>query len=461
MNRPAHNSRSDTASPANRWSIVVAAGLILFMVQLDAFTVATVMPVITDDLQTTPAIAQWAMLGFTLPAIALVIPVGGWLGRVGRRPALLMSVAGFAATGVLVAAAPGVEWLITGRVLQGAFAAITFVLMPLIAAEAVAPALRGRAMGLVFALGPIGGITGPLLGGLLAEQFGWRAAFLLNLPVAVAVLVLGRRMPRTLPLRGPSKSTLVETVYLLIAFTPLLIALTLAVELHPAWLALALLGVVGFVKCLRTGSGAEVRQMMRIKAARGSLWALWAQTAVQGTLLMLVPFFLARELALPAAKLGIPTMVMAATTAATSFVAGWLTDRWGAARTTFVGLAFIALATVNLLPLNPEWTMFDLLWRIGLVGVGVGLFGGAQTAMTLEATPERLAATASGAMSLFRQTAIAAAPSLATLGWGLSGYSLDGMRLVLIAAAAIGFLGLIPLLTPTTKKSNRELIPAA
>lgn len=441
MNRP-----SPSAPRPNQWPVVVAAGLILFMIQLDALTVATVMPVITDRLETTPATAQWAMLGFTLPAIALVIPVGGWLARIGRRPAVLLSVAGFAAGGVLVAVAPGIEWLIGARVLQGAFAAVTFVLMPLVAAEAVAPALRGRAMGLVFAIGPLGGITGPFLGGLLAEQFGWRAAFLLNLPVAVVVLALASRLPRTLPARAPSRSFLIETAYLLAAFAPPLLALTLAVESHPAWLALVLLGAPGLVAWLRTPPGRQVRRLSGVSAIRGSLIALWSQTAVQASLMMLLPFFLSRELGAGTAQLGLPTMAMAAATAATSSLAGWLTDRWGAARTAALGMAAITVAVVNLLPFDPQWSMFELLWRIGLVGVGIGLFAGAQTAMTLTATPPHLTATASGAISLFRQTALAAAPSLATLGWGLSGYSLEGMRFVLVGACALGALGLLALI---------------
>ncbi|MFG3341691.1 MFS transporter [Glycomyces sp. NPDC048151] len=434
---------SAVAPQTNRWSMVVAAGLILFMVNIDVFTVATVIPAITEDFRVSPAAAQWAVLGFTLPAIALVIPAGTWLANVGRRPALLLSVGGFAALGAAVALAPGIGWLIAARFLQGAFAAVTFVLLPLIAAESVAPALRGRAMGLVFAIGPVGGVAGPVLAGLLADQFGWRAAFLLNLPVAVAILAIAARQPRTAPLRAPDRSALPQTAYLLTAAAATLLATTLAVEADPVWLALSAIAVPPVIAWLRTGPGRDVRQLFT--AARAPLLSLAAQSSVQLVIMLMLPFFLTRELHADETQVGLPGMVLAATMAATSLAAGWLTDTWGARPTAALGTAVMTAGAAALAFLDPEWTLTDILWRIAIVGIGIGLYASAQTAMTLAATPPHLVSTASGTLSLVRQSAVAAAPSLATLAWGLAGYSLTGMRGVLAGAAAIGLLGCLAL----------------
>jgi MFS family permease len=154
-------------------------------------------------------------------------------------------------------------------------------------------------------------------------------------------------------------------------------------------------------------------------------------------------------------------MVMAAVTAVTSFLAGWLTDAWSAGRTAALGLAVIVCGALTVVPLDPDWTVGDLLWRIALVGLGVGLFAGAQTAMALAATPRNLTETASGAISLFRQSAIGAAPSLATLGWGMAGYSVGGVRIDMIAACTVGVLALTALLTATRTRRTPPTIAAA
>jgi MFS family permease len=437
-----NHSPSPAAQP-NRWSMVVAAGLILFMINIDVFTVATVIPAITADFRVSPAAAQWAVLGFTLPAIALVIPAGTWLAKVGRRPALLLSVGGFAALGAGVALAPDIGWLITARFLQGGFAAIMFVLLPLIAAESVTPALRGRAMGLVFAIGPAGGVAGPVLAGLLADQFGWRAAFLLNLPVAAAILAIAARQPRTTPLRAPDRSALLQVACLLVAATATLTSLTLAVEIDPVWLSLLIITAPAVIAWLRTGPGRDVRLLFG--AARAPLLSLAAQSSVQLVLLLMIPFFLTRELHADETQVGLPGMLLAATMAATSLAAGWLTDAWGAHSTAALGMAVTTGGAAAFAFLDPTWTLGDVLWRIAIVGIGVGLYASAQTAMTLAATPPHLVSTASGTLSLVRQSALAVAPSLATLAWGLAGYSLAGMRGVLAGAAAIGLLGFLAL----------------
>jgi MFS family permease len=84
------------------------------------------------------------------------------------------AVSGFTLASVAVGLAPSIGWLIAVRVLQGAFAALLFALIPVLATLASRPASRGRAMGIVMTLGPLGGVTGPVLGGLLIEHLSWQ-----------------------------------------------------------------------------------------------------------------------------------------------------------------------------------------------------------------------------------------------------------------------------------------------
>ncbi|MFF9135853.1 MFS transporter [Streptomyces sp. NPDC014806] len=163
---------------------------------LDMNIVTVALADIAGGLHVSAATAQWAVLGYQLPVVALLLPAGRWLDGVGMRPAVLGAVAGFALCGALAAAAPWAAWLIAARLAQGACGAVLFVLMPVLASRAVRPERRGRAMSVPATLGPLGAVTGPAVGGLLLDHVGWPAVFLVKLPLCAAALwVTWRVMP--------------------------------------------------------------------------------------------------------------------------------------------------------------------------------------------------------------------------------------------------------------------------
>ena len=181
----------------NRWWLVIAAGLAVFMVALDSSIVNVALPSIGQAFHAPAALTEWAILGYLLPAVALVLPAGRWLDRSGRRPAFVLAIAGFALSSALAGASFGIGWLIAARLLQGAFGALLAAIFPALVTSAVRPEVRGRAMSLVATLGPLGAVAGPALGGLLVSTLGWPAIFYVNLPVSLLVLLIGwRSIPR-------------------------------------------------------------------------------------------------------------------------------------------------------------------------------------------------------------------------------------------------------------------------
>jgi EmrB/QacA subfamily drug resistance transporter len=131
--------------------------------------------------------------GYLLPLSALLL-IGGSAGdRYGRRRVLMLGIWLFALASVLCALAPSLGWLDLGRVLQGAGAALLLPNSLAILGAAFSGTARGRAVGIWAAAGAAGGAAAPLLGGWLIDTAGWRAIFLINLPVAGLALLLGSR----------------------------------------------------------------------------------------------------------------------------------------------------------------------------------------------------------------------------------------------------------------------------
>src|SRR5262250_2738990 len=123
----------------NHWLVVVAAGLAVFMATVDASIVNLALPAIGADFAASPGQTEWIVLGYLLPMTALILPAGRWLDSVGRRPAMMLAVGGFAAASAAAAASPALGALTAARVAQGAFGAMIAAQVPALVTQAVQP----------------------------------------------------------------------------------------------------------------------------------------------------------------------------------------------------------------------------------------------------------------------------------------------------------------------------------
>jgi MFS family permease len=157
---------------------------------IDGSVVNVGLPAIARGLNADAADLQWAINAYLLPLSALLL-LGGAVGdRFGRRRILIGGIAIFALATTLCAAAPSLTFLLVGRALQGVGAALLLPTSLAILGGAFSGKGRGGAIGTWAAAGAAAGAIGPVIGGWLIDTVGWRAIFLLNLPVAVAAIGL-------------------------------------------------------------------------------------------------------------------------------------------------------------------------------------------------------------------------------------------------------------------------------
>jgi len=183
--------------PRGRW-IIAATVLGSSMAMLDSTVVNVALPTIGRELHTSLAGLQWVVTAYTLTLAGLIL-LGGALGdRFGRRRVFLIGVTWFALTSALCGLAPNIGVLIAARALQGIGGALlTPGSLAIIQAAFVADD-RPRAIGSWSGLGGVAGAIGPFLGGWIVGSIGWRWIFLLNLPLAAAVIaVTVRHVPET------------------------------------------------------------------------------------------------------------------------------------------------------------------------------------------------------------------------------------------------------------------------
>jgi EmrB/QacA subfamily drug resistance transporter len=163
---------------------------------LTATVVNVALPTIAGDLDASSAEQTWVINAYLLPVASLIL-LGGALGdRFGRVRLYRIGVAWFAVASVACALAPGIQWLIAARFLQGIGGALLTPGSLAIIETTLRSEDRGRGIGSWSGLGGVAGAVGPFIGGLLVAA-SWRWVFMVNVPFALAVLVLSVRLPDT------------------------------------------------------------------------------------------------------------------------------------------------------------------------------------------------------------------------------------------------------------------------
>jgi len=184
-------------TPRARW-VLLATVLGSGMAFLDATVVNVALPTIGADLNASVAGLQWVINGYTLTLASLIL-LGGSLGdRFGRRRIFLLGTMWFAGASLLCGVAPTSEALVAARALQGIGGALLTPGSLAILQASFAMSDRGRAVGAWSGLSGVAAATAPFVGGWLIDVGSWRPIFLINVPLAVAVVVVSlRHVPET------------------------------------------------------------------------------------------------------------------------------------------------------------------------------------------------------------------------------------------------------------------------
>ena len=182
-------SQESRASPRPR--LVLAATILASSLDfVDSSVVNVGLPAIGRSLHGGADDLQWAVNAYLLPLSALLL-LGGALGdRFGKRRLLVIGIVAFAAGSVACASAPNLAWLIAARALQGLAAAMMLPNSLAILGSAFEGPARSRAVGFWAASSAMAAAIGPVLGGWLIDTVGWRAIFLINVPLAAAAVGL-------------------------------------------------------------------------------------------------------------------------------------------------------------------------------------------------------------------------------------------------------------------------------
>jgi DHA2 family methylenomycin A resistance protein-like MFS transporter len=407
-----------------------------FLVMLDTTIVTVALPALSPSLSG----RQWISNGYTLTFAAFLLTAGAWSDRVGARRIFFTGLIAFAALSLLSALSPSVPILITLRALLGiAGALLVPSSLSLIAAAYPVPAARAKAMGIWAALSGTGLVAGPLLGGALTEAFGWRAIFVVNVPVAVLALTLSRYAPVTPP--KPGRTDRLGQASTVVALSALTYAL---IESASGWTSPAVLTSLGVTVLSATTFAISQRRPdamlpRRLFQSRTFPWGLAAGAIVNfglsGVLFVLSLYFQeARHY--PPALTGLAFLPLTIPTAFNPIFTGRLVARVGPRSPALSG--FLLMSSGTLIQAFSTSAALSVV-ALALLGFGVSLAIPSLLAATIGSVPPELAGIAGGALNASRQTG--AVLGVAILGSLLNvtttAVALAVVSVLLLAGAAI------------------------
>jgi MFS family permease len=161
-----------------------------FMLQLDANIVSVSLPAIAHSLNAGFAGIEWVITAYMLSFASLLMPAGALADRFGRKRLLITGLSVFTLASFVCGAVPNLTVLIAARALQGAGAAMQLSSALATLSHAFQGEARARAFAFWGSVVGIGIASGPVVGGLITQGFGWEWAFYVNLPIGIALIAL-------------------------------------------------------------------------------------------------------------------------------------------------------------------------------------------------------------------------------------------------------------------------------
>lgn len=447
-------------TPSTRWALV-SLSLAMLLSSLGTSIANVALPTLAEAFAASFQHVQWVVLAYLLASTSLIVSVGRLGDLTGRRRLLLTGIVLFTAASVVCGVAPSLGLLIAARGVQGFGAAILMAITMALVGETVPKAQTGSAMGLLGTMSAIGTALGPSLGGVLIAGGGWRAIFLITVPLGILTLLLAQRfLPTDAPRTRRDWVGFDHAGTLLLAVTLAAYALAMTIGrgsfglLNLALLVAAVVGV-GLFTLVEKRAAAPLVQLALFRhppLSAGFAMSALVTTVVMATLVV-GPFYLSGALALDAAWVGLVMSTGPIVAALTGVVAGRMVDRFGAQRMTIAGLIGMAVGSTSLPLLPTHFGVAGYIAPLIIITAGYALFQAANnTAVMTNSRPEQRGVV-SGLLNLSRNlgliTGASAMGAVFALGSAMAGSvtarpeaAAAGMRLTFAVAAVLVMVAL-------------------
>ncbi|NYI04797.1 MDR family MFS transporter [Allostreptomyces psammosilenae] len=455
---PSTDGDASTPAPRIGW-IFTSLLLVMLLASLDQTIVSTALPTIVGELDGLEQMA-WVITAYTL-ALSIGMPVYGKIGDlIGRKTLFLVAIALFVGGSALCGISPGIIELIVFRFIQGLGGAGLMIMSQTIIADVVPPRDRAKYMAPMGAVFGLSAIVGPLLGGWLTDNIGWRWVFWINLPLgllAFAVAAITIHLPKR---RNTAPIDYLGIALMAAAVTCLVLATSWGGTEY-AWGSPTILGLLAATALL-----SALFVLVELRAAeplipmrlfRNSVFTVCTVLGLfigagMFSAIGYVPTYLQMVYSVSSTESGLLLLPMVAGMLVFGTASGQYTTRTGRYKALpIVGSAVTAGGLVLLSTADVDSPLWVVCLSVGIMGGGIGLFFQTIIVAVQNAVHPREIGTATSANSFFREIGVTVGVSV--LGAVFSGRLTDRLTEVLPSGAAGAELPSSSSLTPELVRS--------
>jgi len=387
-----------------RFRVLLCASGMCFMIMLDSNIVAVSLPSIARDLDAAFSDIEWVVSAYVLTFAALLMPSGALADRIGRRRIALVGLSVFTLSSLLCGLAPGALILNMARAVQGIGAALQLSAALAILGHEFRGSDRARAFGFWGTVIGVAVALGPLVGGVITSSFGWRWAFLVNVPIGAVLVVLTVAVVEES--RDPDAVRLDLAGMVLFGGGLFCLVWALIDGNAAGWssrpILLKLAAAIALFILFVVAERAQMRPMVDFSLFRRRTF-LGASVAMLGfassaqVMMTYLPLYLQNAFGLGAAAAGFGMLPFALPLFFCPRIAAALAERTSGRTLLAIGLAIVALgniATAALIAANGTYAAI----AIGMVvtGCGAGLLNGETAKVSMSVIPPERGGMASG-----------------------------------------------------------------
>jgi len=404
-----------------KWLALLTVSIGTFMETIDFSIVNISFPRLTKVFETELSVVLWVTVVYLLTSTGLLLI----LGRIGdvfsRKKVYILGFGLFTAGLIMCSLSQSIFQLILFRIVQGMGSAMLMSIGIAIIIDAFPNEERGKAIGLHGAMISAGLLSGPVLGGFLLDTLDWRAIFYIRAPVGIIGLIMGWIL-----LREQKKSNIKVKFDLWGAATLFgslccfLLFINLGGEfgfLSTPVLILAastvILLVLFLVQEIRTEQPLVDLNLFRNRLFAGGNLGQGIIVLTLSAQILLMPFYMINGLGYSTTKTGLLLATASVATAVIGPLSGWLSDKIGTRQLCIVGMVLICAALFLFSSLGTESSDTDILLRLVIYGIGIGIFFSPNTSSIMGAVPKDRLGTASAMISTVRQIGLSSGMALA------------------------------------------------
>jgi EmrB/QacA subfamily drug resistance transporter len=400
------------SSPSNqKWLVLSAVSVGAFISTLSGSIVNISLPTIADNFGVGISDVEWIVVAYLLTAGSLLLTFGRLGDIMGYKKIYIGGFALFTVASVLCGLAQSAGELTVLRVLQGVGFGMIQALAPAIVTAVFPPSERGKALGLTAVSISLGLTVGPTLGGFLTEWASWRWIFFINVPVGLFGVLWSWRV---LPARRRGEEQRFDLPGAVLAGAAMF-CLLLALAEGEGW-GWGSARTVGMLAAFAVLGAAFVATELRVRQPMYDLrlFAIRTFSAGNASLLVafmalfvavfLMPFFLQRGQGLSVLEAGLLLTPLSLTTLVVAPLSGSLSDRIGSRLLATSGLLVMGAALLSLTQLDSRTGDLQIIWRLALVGFGLGLFTSPNNSSVLGSVPRPRLGSASATVAQMRIT---------------------------------------------------------